>query len=381
MDSESIQKALSEAKALVASLEKYDGTPEGHLSLLRQTDKVRTELEEPYDVATRLCENLSVASAIDFLIGMDVFEMFPDQGNITAAHLASHFNIDISMITRTFRVLIINGIFEEVGKDEYTHNLMSKAFHPLVFGGVVYLSVDLMKTWINLPNYAKTHQPIDLYDNRKTPFAVTLGHEGKKYYEVVDMDVKGRAIWNATLANMAKNFPILGMFPFKEMEEQVRREPERPFIVDIGGGRGQASLVIREYCGGTFGSKIILQDLPTVIETLKPEELPDIEPMVYDAFTQQPVQDAIAILKNTASAMAPDSRLIIGDMLVPDRVEVGGPMTLYWLDFALLAIGGKERSLDEFKGILAEAGLELFKVYHSKGENIVMLEARLIGSD
>jgi len=133
--------------------------------------------------------------------------------------------------------------------------------------------------------------------------------------------------------------------------------------------------------------------------------------MVYDVFTQQPVKgkhlktnsilvtsltclgahvylmrrllhdfydpEAIKILRNTASAMAVDSRLIICDMLVPDYVEVNGPMTLYWLDFSLLAIGGRERSLSEFENICAKAGLEIVKVYPSRGDKTVMLETRL----
>ena len=87
--------------------------------------------------------------------------------------------------------------------------------------------------------------------------------------------------------------------------------------------------------------------------------------------------EATTILRNTASAMAPESRLVICDMLVPNRVNVDGPMTLYWLDFSLLAIGGKERSLSEFESICSEAGLEIVKVYPSRGDNTVMLETKL----
>lgn len=87
--------------------------------------------------------------------------------------------------------------------------------------------------------------------------------------------------------------------------------------------------------------------------------------------------DVIQILKGTASAMGPDSRLVISDMLVPEMTEVGGPMTLYWLDFSLLSIGGKERSRSDFDKVLAEAGLELVKLYKSEGSDIVTLETRL----
>ncbi len=87
--------------------------------------------------------------------------------------------------------------------------------------------------------------------------------------------------------------------------------------------------------------------------------------------------EAITILRNTASAMAPDSRLVICDMIVPDLVPVHGRMTLYWLDFSLLTIGGKERSRSEFDNICAQAGLEIVGIYPSAGDNTAMLETRL----
>jgi hypothetical protein len=104
------------------------------------------------------------------------------------------------------------------------------------------------------------------------------------------MDPEQRMLFNLTMQHLKKNFPVLGMFPFRELEGQVKNEPERPFIVDIGGGRGQSLLEIREHCGGSFGGKLILQDLPTVIDSLKSGEIPGIEPMAYDIFTTQPVK-------------------------------------------------------------------------------------------
>jgi hypothetical protein len=38
--------------------------------------------------------------------------------------------------------------------------------------------------------------------------------------------------------------PILGVFPFTTIKDQVKNEPERPFIVNVGGGKGQAVLAI-----------------------------------------------------------------------------------------------------------------------------------------
>jgi hypothetical protein len=83
------------------------------------------------------------------------------------------------------------------------------------------------------------------------------------------------------------------------------------------------------------------------------------------------------ILKNIVPAMGPDSRLIICDMIVPEMVEVGGPLQLYWLDFSLLLLSGKEKTLTEFTDLFNEVGLELVKVYPSGVGTTSMLETRL----
>lgn len=85
----------------------------------------------------------------------------------------------------------------------------------------------------------------------------------------------------------------------------------------------------------------------------------------------------IEFVKNTASAMGPDSRLIICDMLVPDKVEAFKNPELYWVDLALMCMTGKEKKLGEFNEILEAAGLELVKIHESGFDRTAMLETRL----
>ncbi|KAK0626920.1 hypothetical protein B0T14DRAFT_562785 [Immersiella caudata] len=133
---------------------------------------------------------------------------------------------------------------------------------------------------------------------------------------------------------MDKNMPICGMFPRETLKAHVEREPERePERV------GEIP--------GAFGGELVLQDLEVVIGTLADGDTPGIEGMVYDAVTEQPVNNAhvyfmrrflhdfyndvcIKFLRNTAKAMGPDSRRIITDMLVPEQVEVYGPKEVYY---------------------------------------------------
>jgi len=74
--------------------------------------------------------------------------------------------------------------------------------------------------------------------------------------------------------------------------------------------------------------------------------------------------------------MAPNSRLIVCGLIMPDRVEVHGPTDLYWLDMGMMILGGRERTLGEFGELFDAAGLELVKAW-GEGGGEVMLEAKL----
>jgi len=219
-------------------------------------------------------------------------------------------------------------------------------------------------------------------------------------------------MFNMTLTQMEKSVPILGMFPFDSLKDEVEAEPERSFIVDIGGGRGQALLAIQGQAPAGFGAKMILQDRPDVLDSLTEEDVPGIEKMAYDFFTPQPVKSissrsltyfthsdklsldahiyllrrilhdfyepvCIQILRNIASAMGPKSRLIIADMIMPEKTEVGGEMTIYWMDFSMMMLNGEEKSEKEFREMVEEAGLEIVKIWvHSIG-NQAQIECHL----
>jgi hypothetical protein len=129
-----------------------------------------------------------------------------------------------------------------------------------------------------------------LFDLKKSPFAWAVGLEGKTYYEAISADADRFNMFNMTMMQMEKNVPVLGMYPFESLRSQVEADKERPFIVDIGGGRGQALLAIQKKAPEGFGAKMILQDRPDVLGSLAQEDIPNIEPMVYDFFTPQPIK-------------------------------------------------------------------------------------------
>ncbi|TVY63370.1 O-methyltransferase hmp5 [Fusarium oxysporum f. sp. cubense] len=270
------------------------------------------------------------------------------------------------------RILIVNGIAQETQKDEYSHNALSRSFLPTEFGSMTCMFVKFSRALAALTDYVKSHKPEGIFDLKKTPFAFSVGCEGKTYYEVYDLDPQKRTLWDIGMQKLGNHIPVIGMFPFEDLEDQVKKQPGSPFVIDVGGGR----------------------DLPIVLDSLTLDEIPGIEPMPYSIFTLQPVKNAhiylfrhllmdypdtkvVEILKNTVSVMGPESRLIINEMLVPDRVTVGDQQMVYLFDIMLLAMSGRERSLSEYRRIFGGIGLELLKEHRSEGSQTIMLETRL----
>lgn len=74
--------------------------------------------------------------------------------------------------------------------------------------------------------------------------------------------------------------------------------------------------------------------------------------------------DASNILSHVAKAMAPDSRLLIADSVVPERLTeetiIAGIM-----DQLMFCIGGRERTEAGFRAILEPNNLELVKIHRS----------------
>lgn len=147
-----------------------------------------------------------------------------------------------------------------------------------------------MQAFFKLPEYFKTHTQEDLYDLKKSPFAWALGLEGLTYYEAISHSPERLHRFNMTMVQMEKNVPILGMFPFTSLKGEVEADTSRPFIVDIGGGRGHALVAIQQEAPEGFGARMILQDRPDVLATVTPEDIPHIEKIEYDFFTPQPIK-------------------------------------------------------------------------------------------
>jgi len=162
-------------------------------------------------------------------------------------------------------------------------------------------------------------------------------------------------------------------------------------LVDIGGGNGSQITGLLQHHTAMKG---ILFDLAHVVERAKSRidaaGLTDRCSLVAGSFFEEVPTGAdayfmrhiihdwddeksLVILRNCHRAMSPKARLLIVESVIPPGNE---PFGGKFLDLVMLLIpGGKERTVDEYRALLAEAGFELTQIVPT-GTEVSVIEAR-----
>jgi hypothetical protein len=149
-------------------------------------------------------------------------------------------------------------------------------------------------------------------------------------------------------------------------------------VVDVGGGIGTMLInVLRRYPHVSG----VLYDLPSVVEEgraavtaagladrceFETGDFRKAVPSGGDAYLLSHIvhdwdeQSCLTILGNCREAMGPDVKLLIVEMILPPGNE---PHPGKILDLAMLAlVGGQERTTDEYRELLGQAGFQLHNV-------------------
>lgn len=155
-------------------------------------------------------------------------------------------------------------------------------------------------------------------------------------------------------------------------------EEDRVLLVDIGGGKGHDLQAFKKRTNPT--GRLVLQDLPGVIQDIK-EPLPDgVEAVSYSMFDAQPVRgakayymrtvlhdwpdkQALEVLQRVWEAMADDSVLLINENTVP---ETGVPRFNTSVDLIMMNMfSSLERTDKQWLSLLERAGFKVVKVWRS----------------
>lgn len=220
--------------------------------------------------------------------------------------------------------------------------------------------------------------------------------EGSTFYETISANPRHLETFNRSMNQPGPDYSI---YPFASLRDEVLAAPHRPFVVDIGGGNGNALAVVKAATDNAFGcgAALVLQDCPDVLVATTAAQREGLQLMPYDFHDPQPVKNAHVytlnqilhnypdhlcadILKQVRGAMGQTSRLLILDPILPAQTVVGGDMMGYLVDIVGLAMGGKERTEKEVGALLEAEGMEIVKVWHGKASATswqAVIEARV----
>jgi hypothetical protein len=210
-----------------------------------------------------------------------------------------------------------------------------------------------------------------------TPHAWYNNMLGKTFWDILSTDKDRLDMFNACLESYSDMHPVVAMFPFTETLTNGFSS-SRPLLVDIGGGYGQAIKAFQRDCPGLAG-EFVLQDRPDVIASISDDELPGVTRMAHDFFEPQPIrnaqvyyirrvmhdwgdEEAAKILKQIKPAMAPDSRVLIADMCLPEQPTMQDAGAV-WLDLMMIGLGGKERTKEDWRKLAELSRLRLVKIW------------------
>lgn len=153
----------------------------------------------------------------------------------------------------------------------------------------------------------------------------------------------------------------------------------RVMAVDVGGAAGHQMLALRAAFPALKG-KLVVQDVAFMIDQVDRAQAAasDLEPMVHDFYSAQPVKGAKAyylrtvlhdwgdeqcrkILARLREAMAPDSVVVIDEIVVPAQ---GASVMQMNFDVTMLAaLGAMERSEKQWRELLGAVGLKIRDIW------------------
>lgn len=188
--------------------------------------------------------------------------------------------------------------------------------------------------------------------------------------------------------NWFEMYPVVERLSHREAvtvtEGEGEKYTERVLLVDIGGNKGHELVAFRKRFP-TLQGRLILQDIPSVVDGITEPLGENIDIVKYNMFDPQPVKaanayymrtvlldwpdkQALQILANIREAMALDSVLLVQDLVYPDRNAPASPMSAV-LDFMMMeCFSALQRTEAEWVGLFEKVGFVVRNVYRPEGQ-------------
>ncbi|TVY35408.1 O-methyltransferase [Lachnellula subtilissima] len=391
----------NDLQALLADLTRavqgYSTSPDlnGYMSRINIIEKAKQITQSlipaeqlPYYHGLHMAE----AVAIRTFIKLKVLEAIPETGSISLQELSEATGAQDSLLERMGRILVAGGFLNQTREDggDYMHTKYSLGYITSRPGPE---HVQLDDYLVARNQLTSAHEPDDPLNN---PYTWSHKQDGTPVWAIMAQDPEKIQTFQVGMSGLDVAIPVTGHFDFNLLKS-TPADVEKGIteLVDVGGGVGVCLKQITEAYPALDKTKCVLQERKDVIEMSEANnEIPkDFVKMEHDFRTEQPIKGAKAyffrmimhdyadpvcvdILSHIARAMSPDSRVLVCDMVLPQRANEA-TFGAVVMDQAVMTMGGKERTEAGFKLLFEGAGIELVQVWRAPGVPGACVEGRL----
>ena len=297
-------------------------------------------------------------------------------GPLHVDELARRTQTNADALRRVLRPLAHDGILAMPSPDTFALAPLSQPLrsnHPTTVRQTIRHSLSSWnrRTWLELLEAVRTGEP---------QFARV--HGGKNLWEwfATEAPDAGRVFHDSMTELTRMTLPLL--LAAYDFSKHAR-------ILDLGGGQGTLIAGILRIYGSLRGGVLdlpgALADAPRTLEEggvrerveLIEGDLFEAVPAGWDAYILKHILHGASdaqiakVLGAVRAAMSPEARLIVIEMIVPD-----GPGGIYpaFLDLQMLVgSGGRERSVEDYRALFAQHGLELESVARTAGPASILV--------
>lgn len=315
----------------------------------------------------------------DTIYSYGVAQLVPQDrgGTITYEELATKTGLEVRPLKTVLRSAIAHRVFSEPIPGHLGHSAASKLLvtDPSMndwFGSIVQdVSPSIKFVSRALKSCPAADEPG--LSGASLHLSTRYGGPPASFYHVLDKDPSLARRFAAVMSFFQRGGGysvrhVLSAFDWSSLEVGDK-------VVDVGGSHGDTAIVIAQQYPSLH---LIVQDLPETISSAP--SLPDdlvtrIDFMPHDFFTRQPVEDAsvyilrwvlhnwpdkyaIRILRALCPALAPQSKVLIFDVVVPSFSESVNSIErdIRWQDLTMLALfNACDRHEEEWRSLIEQA--------------------------
>ncbi|TLD30860.1 hypothetical protein PspLS_03035 [Pyricularia sp. CBS 133598] len=353
-------------------------------------------LKNPSEQWADTLQNVSLTAVVRQFQQWKIFDAIPTApgSSISYEELAGKTGVQLQLLRRMSWLLVSVGMLNQEGADRISHTPRSLNYlegtHGADFHKTIYSLA--VKAFASLVEYFDKYGPREPEDQNHIPTSFAMGTPELTFWGHLERHPELIAPFMHSSAPSAARMPVTGVYDFGWVAEEAKKDAggDRVLFNDVGGGTGHCIVAIQAENPAIPKERFMLQDQPHIINQLKRDvteslrgvrmasldfnkESPEKGALIY--YLRRILHDysdklAVNILRNTAAAMAPDSRILIAEDVSSNPPH---PLTAM-MDMLMLTVGGKERTMEDFEAVIKEAGLRVSSVSRSADSPMAVIE-------